>query len=70
MPAKVTLKVVAGEMQGQELVFDERTTCIIGRAKDCSPEILAIVHVRILRRHRRVPPSMKTRWRPKRLLGV
>lgn len=39
MPAKVTLKVIEGKLQGQEFVFDERTTCIIGRAKDCRPQV-------------------------------
>ncbi len=39
MPAKVTLKVTQGKLQGQEFVFDERTTCIIGRAKDCQPQV-------------------------------
>ena len=32
MPARVTLKVTAGKLAGKEFVFEERTTCIIGRA--------------------------------------
>lgn len=39
MPAKVTLKVIQGELAGKEFVFDERTTCIIGRENDCSPRV-------------------------------
>jgi len=39
MPAKVTLEVIQGKLQGQEFVFDEPTTCIIGRSEDCQPRI-------------------------------
>jgi WD40 repeat protein/serine/threonine protein kinase/pSer/pThr/pTyr-binding forkhead associated (FHA) protein len=33
--SKVILRVIAGSLQGQEVEFDDRTICIIGRAKDC-----------------------------------
>ncbi|GAB4301168.1 MAG: hypothetical protein Fur0025_41230 [Oscillatoriaceae cyanobacterium] len=33
--ANVTLTVVAGELQKKEYSFTERSTCLIGRAKDC-----------------------------------
>jgi serine/threonine-protein kinase len=36
LPAKVTLTVTKGPLEGQQVVFDERTTCIIGREEDCS----------------------------------
>ena len=39
MSSKVTLTITAGNLQGQEFTFDTRTTCIIGRAKDCHPKI-------------------------------
>lgn len=39
MPARVTLKVTEGPTAGQEFLFDERTSCIMGRAKDCQPRI-------------------------------
>jgi serine/threonine-protein kinase len=39
MPAKITLNVVEGKLQGQKFVFDERTTCILGRSKDCQPQL-------------------------------
>ena len=39
MPAKVTLTVTEGSLKGREFVFDSRTTCIIGRAKDCNPQL-------------------------------
>ena len=39
MTSKVTLTITAGNLKGQEFIFDTRTTCIIGRAKDCYPKI-------------------------------
>lgn len=35
MPSKVILEMIQGDSVGQRHVFDERTTCIIGRSKDC-----------------------------------
>lgn len=39
MPAKVILKVTQGELTGQKFAFDERTTCIMGRSKECYPQL-------------------------------
>ncbi|MEG4996176.1 protein kinase domain-containing protein [Microcoleus sp. B4-D4] len=39
MTSKVTLTIVAGNLKGQVFTFDTRTTCIIGRAQDCYPNI-------------------------------
>jgi serine/threonine-protein kinase len=39
MPARVTLTVTKGKLEGEEFVFGERTTCIVGRADDCSPRV-------------------------------
>ena len=39
MSSKVTLTITAGNLKGKEFTFDTRTTCIIGRAKDCYPKI-------------------------------
>ena len=39
MTSKVTLTITAGNLKGKEFTFDTRTTCIIGRAKDCYPKI-------------------------------
>jgi len=39
MTSKVTLTITGGNLKGQEFTFDTRTTCIIGRAKDCYPKI-------------------------------
>ncbi|MEQ9624298.1 protein kinase domain-containing protein [Coleofasciculus chthonoplastes] len=39
MSAKVTLIITEGSLKGQQFIFDSRTTCIIGRAKDCHPQL-------------------------------
>ena len=39
MPARATLKVTQGRLEQPEYVFDERTSCIIGRSRDCRPRI-------------------------------
>lgn len=39
MPARVRLSATAGPLLGHELVFEERTTCIAGRAEGCEPQI-------------------------------
>jgi len=36
MQNQITLKVTQGKLQGMAFSFDERTICIIGRAKDCN----------------------------------
>jgi eukaryotic-like serine/threonine-protein kinase len=39
MLAKITLTIAAGNFKGQEFLFDDRTTCIMGRAADCHPQL-------------------------------
>src|SRR5258708_6713982 len=39
MPARITLTFTQGKLTGKTIVFEERTTCIIGRGKDCYPRI-------------------------------
>jgi eukaryotic-like serine/threonine-protein kinase len=39
MPSQVTLTITEGNLKGQKFTFDTRTTCIIGRATDCHPQI-------------------------------
>jgi eukaryotic-like serine/threonine-protein kinase len=39
MPAKITLTITQGNLKGQDFIFEERTTCIIGRASDCHPQL-------------------------------
>ena len=39
MSAKIILTVISGTLKGQKFQFSDRTTCIIGRAKDCSLQL-------------------------------
>jgi eukaryotic-like serine/threonine-protein kinase len=39
MSSKIILTITEGNLKGQEFSFDSRTTCIIGRAKDCNIQI-------------------------------
>src|SRR5262249_58303901 len=65
MSAKVTLTVTKGVLHSREFVFDERTTCIIGRASDCDPRIPDDAqHKRISRHHCLLdiyPPDIRVR---------
>lgn len=65
MPAKVTLKVVEGQMTDQEFAFEERTTCIVGRSEDCRPRLPNDEHHRTISRHHCLldinPPDIRVR---------
>ena len=65
MPARVTLMVTRGENLGEEFVFEERTTCILGRAPDCRPRILIRENPRLVSRHHCLldinPPDIRVR---------
>jgi pSer/pThr/pTyr-binding forkhead associated (FHA) protein len=37
--ATVRLSVLAGPSAGSEFSFEDRTTCVVGRASDCSPRL-------------------------------
>ena len=37
--AKVTLTVAIGKLKGKQFIFEDRTTCIIGRARNCNIQI-------------------------------
>ena len=39
MSAKVILTITQGSLKGQQFVFEERTTCLIGRSNDCYPQL-------------------------------
>ena len=41
MPARITLEVANGPLAGQQFVYEDRTTCIMGRAADCDPRLLS-----------------------------
>ncbi len=65
MPAKVMLKVVEGALQGRLFEFAERTTCIIGRHKECLPQLPDDEeHATVSRRHCLLdinPPDIRVR---------
>lgn len=39
MPAKVTLTIKEGQLEGKQFPFDSRSTCLIGRSPDCNIQI-------------------------------
>jgi hypothetical protein len=49
--ATVTLRLVKGRFDRTEYVFDERTTCILGRADDCAPRLPSDEYHRTVSRH-------------------
>ena len=65
MPAKITLRITQGKLTGQEIVFDDRTTCIMGRASDCSPRLPDDEEHRTIGRHHCLldinPPDIRIR---------
>ena len=65
MPASVSLKVSNGSLVGQAFIFDERTTCIVGRAGDCSPQLPDDEQHRTISRHHCLfdinPPGIRVR---------
>ncbi|HEX3315587.1 MAG TPA: protein kinase [Gemmataceae bacterium] len=65
MPAKVTLKVVEGQLEGQEFVFADRNSCILGRAEDCNPRLPNDADHKTISRHHCLldinPPDVRIR---------
>jgi predicted RNA-binding Zn-ribbon protein involved in translation (DUF1610 family) len=65
MPARITLRVTQGKLQGQVFLFTERTTCIVGRAEDCEPMLPSDEnHCTISRHHCLLdinPPDIRVR---------
>lgn len=63
--ATVTLKLVKGHLDRDEFVFDERTTCVLGRADDCVPRLPSDDHHRTVSRHHCLldinPPDVRIR---------
>jgi len=61
----VTLALVNGRGERQEFVFDERSTCLIGRGEDCSPRLPNDEHHRSVSRHHCMldinPPDVRIR---------
>jgi serine/threonine-protein kinase len=65
MPARVTLTITGGQHAGQQFVFEERSLCLIGRAKDChAPVPDDPAHRRVSRHHCLLdinPPALRVR---------
>ena len=65
MPSKITLKVSQGALSGQEFVYDETTSCIVGRANDCSPQLPTDEAHKTVSRHHCLldinPPDIRVR---------
>ena len=51
MTATVTLRLLKGRLDRTEYVFDERTTCVLGRADDCAPRLPSDEYHRTVSRH-------------------
>ncbi|MEV0618406.1 protein kinase [Nonomuraea sp. NPDC050404] len=65
MTATVTLTLVRGRLDPGSYVFDERTTCLLGRAEDCSPRLPDDEHHNTVSRHHCLldinPPQVRVR---------
>ena len=65
MPSTITLKVSQGVLSGREFVFDETTTCVLGRASDCSPQLPTDETHKTVSRHHCLldinPPDIRVR---------
>ncbi|WP_435972844.1 protein kinase domain-containing protein [Streptomyces sp. Qhu_M48] len=64
-PATVKLTLVKGRLDPAEYVYDERTTCVLGRSSDCSPQLPNDEHHRTVSRHHCLidinPPDIRIR---------
>ncbi|NGN62667.1 protein kinase [Streptomyces sp. A7024] len=64
-PAAVTLTLVKGRLEPGEYVFDERTTCVLGRSADCAPRVPDDAHHKTVSRHHCLldinPPDIRIR---------
>lgn len=65
MPPHVTLRVTQGKLAGKEYPFEERTTCLIGRSKDCLVRVPGDLEHRKISRHHCLldinPPDVRVR---------
>ncbi len=65
MEAKIILTIIEGELMGQEFIFEDRNTSVIGRAKDCYPHIPDNDTHRIISRYHCLldinPPDIRVR---------
>jgi len=64
MAEEVVLKIVEGNLKGEEFVFDEKGLCLIGRSADCALQIPKEKDMKISRRHCLLildPPNVRIR---------
>ena len=64
MAEEVILKIIEGNLKGEEFVFDEKGLCLIGRSADCALQIPKEKDMKISRRHCLLildPPSVRIR---------
>lgn len=65
MSAKVILTVTSGSLKGQQFEFSDRTTCLIGRGKDCNPQLPNDEHHKTISRYHCLldinPPDIRVR---------
>jgi pSer/pThr/pTyr-binding forkhead associated (FHA) protein len=65
MTVTVTLRLVKGKLDRTEYVFDERTTCVLGRAGECAPRLPNDSYHRTVSRHHCLldinPPDIRIR---------
>ncbi|MFM2061936.1 MAG: Serine/threonine-protein kinase pkn6 [Cyanobacteriota bacterium] len=51
MPPTVTLTITTGKLSGKQYIFDNRSTCIIGRNDDCNLQIADNIDMKVSRYH-------------------
>ena len=65
MPPRVTLTAISGQLDGRSYSFSERTTCLIGRSKDCLIKIPSNKTNIVVSRHHCLldinPPEIRVR---------
>ncbi|MBF0566510.1 MAG: protein kinase [Nitrospirae bacterium] len=65
MSASVVIKVTGGKLRGREFIFNDRTTCIVGRGADCYPRLPDDNEHRTISRHHCLldinPPGIRIR---------
>ncbi|WP_353931184.1 protein kinase [Okeanomitos corallinicola TIOX110] len=64
MPPTVTLTITTGKLSGKQYIFDNRSTCIIGRNDDCNLQIADNIDMKISRYHCLLdinPPEIRIR---------
>ena len=64
MPSTVTLTITTGKLSGKQYIFDNRSSCIIGRGEDCNLQIADDIDMTVSRYHCLLdinPPEIRIR---------